>query len=126
MPPGTANPSVAKRDWIEQYRRDLERFNQIYLQGYLERVGRICDRLKQVERRVNELGRNDEIRKSERDEILRQIAMERENCLTQNAATSPYFEIYYRFLNYYRSEMSAADDDLSRCMSQNSCRNRER
>lgn len=125
FPEMIVDSGVKRRDAIEDYRRGLDRFNRIHLNGFASEIEAICVELKRVEKVANDLGRQGKISASERESYLSQIANERLDCLASNYHTSAYWRLYQDFLNLYRERDKDSKRDLDDCLSQNACRRRE-
>jgi len=114
--------NLTKIDGLRKYRRDLELYRIGKLEAYNEKIKRVCETLKTVERRVNQSFASGDLSPNEQKNYNRRIASERDKCLVSKKGTSPYWALYDDFLQFYRSESDASKEELDRCYINDDCR----
>jgi hypothetical protein len=100
------------------YKRDHERFRVGVLEGLNEEIKKICDDLKDIERKVNRDLKNGVLSRNDFDDIIYQIEEERKNCLYENRDSSPYFT------ELYKASSAEADVLIAECYASNACSGR--
>lgn len=113
----------SSRSGISAYRRKLDLFNTVQIQGLYSEIRGICERLNDAERNANyewdkgNLSRNDKL------SIDEAIKSERMKCSDKFANSSPYFQLYYEVLNIYKRLDGESLELLAACNSKDDCRN---
>ncbi len=112
-------------DALIAYRRALELYRAIHLEGYNSRILDICRELNRVERRVSAASNRGDLAPNVKDVLDRRIAEERSLCDAENAESSRYYKLYSDFLAIYRAESLQSAKELERCYASDPCRLRQ-
>lgn len=112
------------RSSISKYRQELERFNAFDLQGLIEEINKVCEQMNEFERQVNKARSDGIITSDAKRAYDEQILNERRKCQDRYYDESPYFQLYDKMLNLYKSEALSSKTALSVCESNDICRGR--
>jgi hypothetical protein len=113
---------TSSRKSITKYRQDLERFNTLFIKGFLAEINSICLSMNDLERATNRAWANGDMSKNRKNEIDEAISSERQKCSDRYARDSPYFNLYYELIEIYTNRNTESAILLSECNSDDSCR----
>lgn len=114
---------ISSRKAISSYRQALDRYNTLYVQGFLAEIVEVCENLNTLERNVNAEWDKGNISRNDKNDYDTAIRNEREKCSDRFATRSPYYRLYYEVLGIYREKDEESATLLSQCNSKESCRN---
>jgi hypothetical protein len=115
-------PDETSRAAITTYRRQLDNFNTVVIQGYLAQISAQCEVLNETERKANQAWDQGEITPKQKKLIDQDIKSERSRCLDKFAKESPYYKLYYEMLDIYRKLDADSQMILVACNSNDACR----